>query len=71
MHKTAHETPCNLHETSLWETLARCGLFRCTQPGCGGLLRPHVMWFGEGLDPEVMARSEAELYKCDLCLVVS
>ena len=26
---------------------------RCKKPSCGGLLRPHVVWFGEGLDEEV------------------
>jgi len=24
---------------------------------CGGLLRPHVVWFGESLDPEILHRS--------------
>ncbi|KAF0291964.1 NAD-dependent protein deacylase sirtuin-5, mitochondrial [Amphibalanus amphitrite] len=43
---------------------------RCRQPGCGGLLRPHVVWFGENLDAEVLDQAEAELEACDLCLVV-
>ncbi|XP_043194138.1 NAD-dependent protein deacylase-like isoform X2 [Amphibalanus amphitrite] len=43
---------------------------RCRQPGCGGLLRPHVVWFGENLDAEVLGQAEAELEACDLCLVV-
>jgi len=42
----------------------------CTVPGCGGLLRPHVVWFGESLDQEVMSRAGEELEQCDLCLVV-
>ncbi|XP_076058730.1 NAD-dependent protein deacylase-like [Oratosquilla oratoria] len=41
---------------------------RCSS--CGGLLRPHVVWFGEGLDPKVMRKAEMELRNCDLCLVV-
>ena len=49
----------------------RVSVTRCQQPGCGGLLRVHVVWFGEGLDPEVMEKATAELDKCDLCLVVS
>ena len=26
---------------------------RCQKPSCGGLLRPHVVWFGERLDEKV------------------
>lgn len=37
---------------------------------CSGLLRPNVVWFGEGLDPDVLSRAEDELRTCDLCLVV-
>ncbi|XP_023340213.1 NAD-dependent protein deacylase [Eurytemora carolleeae] len=43
---------------------------RCSHNGCGGLLRPHVVWFGEGLDENILARSYEELESCDLCLVV-
>lgn len=37
---------------------------------CNGLLRPHVVWFGECLDPNVLDRAENALIKCDLLLVV-
>ena len=37
---------------------------------CGGLLRPHVVWFGENLDENVMESVYAQLDACDLCLVV-
>ncbi len=40
---------------------------RC--PHCGGLARPGVVWFGEPIDPEVLARSLASL-DCDVCLVI-
>ncbi|CAG03663.1 unnamed protein product, partial [Tetraodon nigroviridis] len=43
---------------------------RCEQPGCRGLLRPAVVWFGEALDSEVLAHAEKVLDSCDLCLVV-
>ena len=43
---------------------------RCTKPGCGGLLRPHVVWFGESLDGEVLEAADNHLDNCDLCLVV-
>ncbi|XP_037374785.1 NAD-dependent protein deacylase sirtuin-5, mitochondrial isoform X2 [Talpa occidentalis] len=43
---------------------------RCEEAGCGGLLRPHVVWFGENLDPDVLEAVDRELALCDLCLVV-
>ena len=43
---------------------------RCKKNGCGGLLRPHVVWFGEGLDSNVLATTDKHLEECDLCLVV-
>jgi NAD-dependent protein deacetylase/lipoamidase len=33
-------------------------------PHCGGLIRPGVVWFGEGIDPEVFRRS-SEALDCD------
>ncbi|XP_064640724.1 NAD-dependent protein deacylase-like [Lineus longissimus] len=43
---------------------------RCKKDACNGLLRPHVVWFGEGLDHEVLEKTDEELSKCDLCLVI-
>lgn len=42
----------------------------CHKEGCGGLLRPHVVWFGETLDSDVLDTAHGHLEKCDLCLVV-
>jgi NAD-dependent deacetylase len=44
-------------------TLPRCG-------ACGGLLRPDVVWFGESLDPDVLARAFEAAARADVCLVV-
>lgn len=44
-------------------TPPRCG-------GCGALLRPGVVWFGEGIDPGVLARAHAAAAACDLIVVV-
>jgi NAD-dependent deacetylase len=38
-------------------------------PYCEGLLRPGVVWFGEGIDPEAMERS-IEALRCDLFLAI-
>ena len=40
---------------------------RC--PGCGGLARPGVVWFGEPIDPDVLARA-ASACECDVFLSV-
>jgi NAD-dependent deacetylase len=40
---------------------------RCT---CGGLLRPAVVWFGEGLDGSVWRAAEDTVRGCDLLFVI-
>ena len=37
---------------------------------CGGLVRPGVVWFGEGIDPEILQESALAAGNCDLFLVV-
>jgi len=37
---------------------------------CGGLLRPHVVWFGEMLDPELLQQALTASDQCDVMLVV-
>ena len=41
-----------------------------TCQSCGGLLRPHIVWFGESLEDKVLDAAFKELDNCDLCLVV-
>ncbi|PIK43435.1 putative NAD-dependent protein deacylase sirtuin-5, mitochondrial-like [Apostichopus japonicus] len=43
---------------------------RCQEDGCDSLVRPHVVWFGESLNDEVLRKTDEELESCDLCLVV-
>jgi len=50
-------------DASSLETLPRCG-------GCGALLRPDVVWFGESLDPLVLARAFHAAAAADACVVV-
>jgi len=40
----------------------------CT--ACGGMLRPHIVWFGESLDPQVMDQCMQALQSCDVLLVI-
>ncbi len=37
---------------------------------CGALLRPHVVWFGESLDPEVLEKAYAALQTCQVLLII-
>lgn len=41
---------------------------RC--PGCGNLVRPGVVWFGEELPRETLAAAQQTAEQCDLMLVV-
>lgn len=38
-------------------------------PHCGGLLRPGVVWFGEGIDPDVLEKSVNAL-DCDIFFTI-
>ncbi len=40
------------------------------EPACGGLLRPHIVWFGEALFESDIQASMGALQACDLMLVV-
>ena len=37
---------------------------------CGGLLRPHVVWFGEQLDPAILDKAIAAIRSCGTMLVI-
>ncbi|CAB3257840.1 unnamed protein product [Arctia plantaginis] len=42
----------------------------CQKQGCGGLLRPHIVWFGENLESNVLEKAGEAMSSCDICLVV-
>jgi NAD-dependent deacetylase len=39
-------------------------------PNCGALVRPHVVWFGESLDPDVLERAYRLSTACQIMLVI-
>ena len=39
-------------------------------PGCGGLLRPHIVWFGESLDQQDISRSQEAVQDCEVLLII-
>jgi NAD-dependent protein deacetylase/lipoamidase len=79
----ARVAPIRLHGSIAYVRCARCGardehresvdasteatLPRC---GCGGLLRPDVVWFGEALPERALAAAFEAAAAAELCLVV-
>ncbi|KAF7995600.1 hypothetical protein HCN44_006707 [Aphidius gifuensis] len=43
---------------------------KCQKASCKGLLRPHIVWFGECLEDELLNAAEDAVEKCDICLVI-
>lgn len=41
-----------------------------TCPACGGLLRPHIVWFGESLFQEDLTRCARQLQTCEVLIVI-
>jgi NAD-dependent deacetylase len=39
-------------------------------PECGSLLRPHIVWFGESLDPAILEKAIETVRACDVLLVI-
>ncbi|KAF8561702.1 hypothetical protein P879_07750 [Paragonimus westermani] len=44
--------------------------FRDKTKTCNGLLRPHIVWFGESLESDVLRRVDIAMASADACLVV-
>jgi NAD-dependent deacetylase len=42
----------------------------CPHPGCGALVRPDVVWFGESLDYRILNQAVAASEACDVMLIV-
>ncbi len=60
---------CGSSPNRWWDQTAPFNEIPPKCPYCGGLIRPGVVWFGEGIDPEVMRRS-AEAVNCDVFLTI-
>lgn len=41
---------------------------RCSR--CGGFLRPHVVWFGESLDPDILQKSLDASRSCEVMITI-
>jgi NAD-dependent deacetylase len=63
MRCTEEQTVRENQETPLSEIPPRC-------PECGAMLRPHVVWFGESLEPAVIQQAFALSSSCEVMFVV-
>ena len=72
LHGSLFRSRCSLdgeeHEDGVDAALEAGDLPRC--PGCGGLLRPGVVWFGEPLPAATLERAREAALHCDLFLSV-
>lgn len=81
LHRQAGSTKLSEIHGNIWMTrCTSCRLVRedCTVPltilphcgACGGLLRPHIVWFGESLAADDIQRSQDAATTCDCFLIV-
>lgn len=81
LHRQAGSTKLSEIHGNIWKVrCTACGqvsdnhavpiplLPRCER--CAGLLRPHIVWFGESLFPDDLSRCAAVLSGCDVLLVI-
>jgi len=60
---TKEETVTENHASPLGDLPPIC-------PSCGEMLRPHVVWFGEALDPNILHRAFSLCSLCEVMLVI-
>lgn len=71
-----------LHGSTLRNYCSRCGkkypvsflkesqgVPRCTEPNCGGIVRPDVVLYEEGLDADVISGAVAAIRKADMLII--
>lgn len=69
IHGNLWKVRCTLcHKISLDESPDMGSLPECK--ACGGLLRPHVVWFGEALDHHLLLQAVEASRRCQVMLVV-
>ena len=65
LHRNISRTKCS-EENVLVEAWVESDVIPPRCPGCGGLLRPDVVWFGETLPPAALECALAASQSCDL-----
>ena len=49
--------------------LETTGIPRCTEPNCGAIVRPDVVLYEEGLDPDVISGAVNAIRKADMLII--
>jgi NAD-dependent deacetylase len=81
LHREAGSTRLSEIHGNIWKVrCTACGLVEedrrvpipilPTCRACGQLVRPHVVWFGESLDPKDLSASSAALQSCEVLLII-
>jgi NAD-dependent deacetylase len=69
IHGNLWQVRCVNCQKLIWNEAPDMGpLPKCGE--CGGLLRPHVVWFGEALDHDLLHRAIEASRKCQVMLVI-
>lgn len=69
LHGNIWRSKCS-QESTVFSTWDEDGEKPPTCPGCGGLLRPDVVWFGENLPAESLSTAIQAAQNCDLFLTI-
>ena len=80
LHKRAgSENIVEIHGNLIYSRCTKCGevfedrkIYEELPPfhHCGGMLRPHIVWFGEYLNPEHLEIAQKALENCDIFIVI-
>jgi NAD-dependent deacetylase len=68
LHGELTKVRSTLDSTLVYDWTEDCNLGdKCEK---GSQLRPHIVWFGENLNPKLIERSEDAAQECDFCIIV-
>jgi len=70
LHGNIWKTRCTKEETIAENYESPLKTIPPTCPNCGAMLRPHIVWFGESLDQDVLRRAFGLSSLCDVMLVI-
>lgn len=68
LHGELTKVRSTLDSTLVYDWVEDCNIGdKCER---GSQLRPHIVWFGESLNPKFIERATEAAYDCDVCIVV-
>ena len=68
LHGELTKVRSTLDSTLIYDWTEDCNLGdKCEK---GSQLRPHIVWFGENLNPKFIERAEEAARECDICIIV-